>query len=123
MEKFSRWVFLIAGTVGLLMLLPMYFMEGQISADQPPAITHPEFFYGFVGIGVAWQVAFLVIGSDPVRYQPLMLPAIIEKYSFAGAVAVLFILGRVAAPLFVVSLFDLTLGVLFTVVYFSLGKK
>lgn len=123
MEKFSRWVFLVAGTVGLLMLFPMYFLEGQISADQPPAITHPEFFYGFVGIGVAWQVAFLVIGSDPVRHRPLMLPSIIEKFRFAGAVTVLFFLGRVAAQLFFVSLFDLTLGVLFTVAYFSLGSK
>jgi hypothetical protein len=30
-----------------------------------PAITRPDFYFGFVGLGLAWQVAFLVIASDP----------------------------------------------------------
>ena len=68
---FARRVFLIAGIYGLLVLLPLYFMEARIGRDQPPAITHPEYFYGFLGVAVSWQVAFLVISRDPVRFRPL----------------------------------------------------
>ena len=57
--KFSRWVFRIAGIYGLIVLVPQYFMEGRMGADYPPAITHPEYYYGFLGVGVAWQIAFL----------------------------------------------------------------
>ena len=36
-------------------------------------------YYGFVGVTLAWQVAFLVIASDPVRYRTFMLTAMLEK--------------------------------------------
>ena len=88
--KFATWVFRIAGIYGLLVMTPQYFLEAQIGRDQPPPITHPEFFYGFVGVAVAWQLAFLVISLDPARYRLLMLPAIVEKATFAIATAVLF---------------------------------
>jgi hypothetical protein len=39
---FARRVFLIAGIYGLLVLLPLSFMEGRIGRDQPPPITHPN---------------------------------------------------------------------------------
>ena len=70
---FARRTFLIAGVYGLLALVPMYFLEGRIGRDIPPPITHPEYFYGFIGVAVAWQVAFLVIARDPVRFRPLMI--------------------------------------------------
>jgi pimeloyl-ACP methyl ester carboxylesterase len=82
---FARWVFGIAGVYGLLILTPMYFLEDRISLDQPPSITHPEYYYGFVGVAIAWQVAFLVISRDPVRYRLMMIPAIIEKGSYVIA--------------------------------------
>jgi hypothetical protein len=44
----------------------------SIGQDQPPAITHPEFYYGFVGVATTWQVTFLIIRRDPKRYRPLM---------------------------------------------------
>jgi hypothetical protein len=34
-----------------------------------------------------------MIGSDPKRYRPLMLAAVVEKFSFAMAVYVLFAKG------------------------------
>jgi|SRR5579872_615904 len=43
--------------------------------DTPPAITHPEYFYGFLGGALAWQFLFLVLSTDPVRYRPMILPA------------------------------------------------
>lgn len=111
--NFARWVFRVAGAVGLLGLVPIYFSEKQIGIDTPPPITHPEYFYGFVGIAIAWQVAFLVIGQDPRRYRPLMPAAMIEKFTFSLGVWILFFKGRVAAQMLIAGTFDLTLGVLF----------
>jgi len=82
---FARRVFLIAGIYGLLVLAPHYFLEAKIGRDHPPEITHPEFFYGFIGVAVAWQVAFLIIARDPVRYRLIMLPGILEKVAFGVA--------------------------------------
>ncbi len=66
--RFSKTVFMIAGIYGIIVILPGYFTEGRFSAQFPPAITHPEFYYGFYGVALAWQVAFLVIATDPVRF-------------------------------------------------------
>jgi hypothetical protein len=88
--NFARWVFRIAAIYGVIVLLPMYWLERQIGQDQPPAITHPEFFYGFVGVALAWQIVFWIISQDPARYRLLMLPAVLEKATFSLATFVLF---------------------------------
>jgi len=121
--QFARWVFRIAGIVGLMMLLPMYFLEEQIGRDQPPPIAHPEFFYGFVGVAVAWQFAFLVISLDPHRYRLLMLPAVIEKASFSSAAVALFIAGRLALPMLAAGLLDAMWGLLFAVSFWVCGPQ
>ncbi len=117
-----RRLFWIAGIYGLLALSPQFFMENRIGTDQPPAITHPEYFYGFLGVGVAWQIAFLVIATDPARYRPLIIAAVVEKFSFAVAVALLFAWGRVSGTLCLFAAIDLLLGVLFLVAFASLGR-
>ena len=78
-QLFARRVFTVAGIYGLVVLVPFYFLERWLGENRPPAITHAEFYYGFAGVAVAWQVAFLIIGRDPVRYRLLMLPAILAK--------------------------------------------
>jgi hypothetical protein len=70
--KFAKIVFRIAGIWGLLVIPPLYFMFDLIGRNDPPPITHPGFFYGFVGLALSWQIAFLVIATDPVRFRPLM---------------------------------------------------
>jgi hypothetical protein len=119
---FGRWVFGGAGVYGLLVLLPMYFLEERIGTDDPPAITHPEHFYGFVGVAVAWQVAFLVIARDPVRFRPLMIPAVLEKASFGIAVALLFAAGRVSRTTLVFGILDLILGTLFVAAFLKVPR-
>lgn len=121
--KFSRWVFRIAGIYGLLVLVPHYFLEEHISAEAQQPFTHPEFFYGFVGIGIAWQIAFLIIAHDPLRFWPMIIPSILEKFSFAGAVTVLFIQQRVPEMMFAAGMVDLGLGVLFIVAWRRLAAK
>ena len=115
--RIVRWIFWVAGVYGLAVLLPQYFLLEQIGRDQPPAITHAEYFYGFVGVAVAWQVAFLVIGHDPPRYRPLMLVAALEKISFGIAVALLFAQQRVAASTFFFGMVDLLLAGAFVVAW------
>jgi len=39
-------------------------LEYYIGEQDPPPITHPEFFYGFVGVAVAWQMLFLLMSRD-----------------------------------------------------------
>ena len=114
---FARLTFLIAGIYGLVILLPQYLLEVRTGRDFPPAITHPEYYYGFIGVAVAWQVAFLVLAKDPVRYRPMMIPAIIEKASFGIAVGLLFALNRVSLPMLGAGLVDLILGTLFVIAY------
>jgi len=54
---FARRVFLFAGVIGLLTLVPQYLMEARVGRDFPPPITHPEYFYGFVGVGMVFLIA------------------------------------------------------------------
>ena len=114
---FARRVFMAAGTYGLLVLLPQYLLETKTGVDFPPAITHPEYYYGFIGVGVAWQVAFLLISRYPGTLRPLMIPAVLEKASFSIAVFVLYAGGRVAKPMLAVAMIDFVLGILFTIAF------
>jgi hypothetical protein len=114
---FAKRVFLTAGVIGLLTLLPQFFMEGRIGRDFPPPITHPEHFYGFVGVGTVWQIMFLIIATDPVRLRPAMIAAVLEKLSFGVPVIGLYVQGRVPAMLLGFGLFDLFLGLLFVLSY------
>ena len=113
--NFARRVFLIAAVYGLIVLTPMYFLERKTGEDRPPPITHPEYYYGFIGVALAWQFAFLVISRDPARYRPLMIPSVIEKLTFAVAVAVLFLRGRTGSMMLAAGLVDLTWAVLFVI--------
>jgi hypothetical protein len=113
---FVRRLFRIAGIYGLIVMLPQYFLETRIGNDFPPAITHPEYFYGFVGTVVAWQCVFLVIAGDPRRYRPLMLVAVLEKLAFAVPVALLLTQGRLAPGAIVgFAGIDLLLAIGFTI--------
>ena len=114
---FARRVFLFAAIYGLVVLLPQYFMEERTGRDFPPPITHPEYYYGFIGVAVAWQVAFILISRDPIRYRPLMIPAILEKATFGTATIVLFALDRLAGQMLAAGMLDLILGALFTSAY------
>jgi len=115
--KFAKTVFLIAGIYGLIVLVPQFFLERKIGVDTPPPITHAEFFYGFVCVAVAWQVLFLILSRDPIRYRPVMVPAVLEKIGFPIAFLVLYLQGRVAPTIFIPASLDLVLLFLFIAAY------
>lgn len=115
--RFAKIVFLVAGIWGLLVMTSLYFLFDSIGRKDPPPITHPGFFYGFVGVGLAWQIAFLFISRDPVRFRPLMIPSMIEKFSYGIAVVVLVLQSRMHSSDLVFAATDLLLGILFVVAY------
>jgi hypothetical protein len=114
---FSKRVFLIAGIWGLLIVSPLFFLFDMFGRMNPPAISHPEFYYGFLTVTLAWQLAFLVIGSDPARYRPLMLPAIVEKMAYVAAMLILFGQGRILSSQLAFAGTDFVLGALFTIAF------
>ena len=119
-DRFSSIVFLAAGIYGLIVLAPGFFGEKMVAEKMPPAITHPEFYYGFLGVAVAWQVAFLIIARDPQRFRPIIPAAILEKLTFCVACAVLLALGRIPLIVAMGGAGDYILGTLFTNSYFRL---
>ena len=117
--RFAKIVFWIAGIWGVLVITPLYFLFDLIGRTDPPPITHPGFFYGFVGAALAWQIAFFVIATDPLRYRPLIIPSVFEKVSYTAAVIVLVLQGRMHSSDLVFGMTDLLLGVLFVIAYFK----
>lgn len=115
---FARRVFFWAGIYGILVLAPLYFMEGKLARDFPPAFSHPEQFYGFIGVALAWQFAFLLIASDVPRYRLFMLPAIAEKLLSSISALILYAADRVAAMTAAPAVVDLFLALLFIVAFF-----
>jgi hypothetical protein len=117
MDRFARRVYTVAGIYGLIVILPQYVMEDRIGRDAPPPITHPEYFYGFIGVVAAWQLAFLVIARDPQRFRALMPVTVLEKLAFAVPVALLWAKGRVAGSVLPFGGIDLILAALFYMSY------
>lgn len=119
--KLARYIFAAAGTIGILLLLPMYFFLEKAGVDNPPPITHPEFYYGFIGVALAFQIVFLIIATDPLKYRPLMLAAVVEKFAFVIPTFYLYSQGRVAGPIVGGAALDLIWGILFIVSYFAIS--
>jgi hypothetical protein len=115
--RFAKRVFFIAAIYGVLVLTPQYFMESRVGHDFPPAVTHPEFYYGFIGVALAWQLLFFIIARDPVRYRAAMGPAIFEKLSFGIAGIALYAQGRLATPVCAAGLLDIVFAILFFIAY------
>src|SRR5262245_35157642 len=120
--QFAKRLFLVAGIYGVAVIAPMFFLEYTIGAMDPPAITHAEFYYGFVCTALAWQIVYLMMSRDPLRLRPMLIPAIIGKAGFAVSVFVLFAQGRLAARNVILPSTDLVLAALFAWAYVALGS-
>lgn len=117
--KFSKIIFWIAAVWGVLSLTPLYFMFDAIARQDPPPITHPAFYYGFVGAGLAWQFAFVVIARDPLRFRPMMIPSVFEKFSYGAALVILYLQHRLHPTDLMFAGTDLLFGILFLVAFFK----
>ena len=93
--RFAKIVFTIAGIWGLAVLTPLYWLVDVTGRHYPSPAEYPHFFYGFISVAMAWQIAFLVIGSNPTRFRPFMIPGMLEKLSYVVTLAVLYGQGRI----------------------------
>ncbi len=121
--RFARLVFLVAGVYGIAVMAPMYFMEERIGRDMPPPINHPEYFYGFLGVTLAWQLLFLMLAKDPLRYRPMMMPATVEKVSYGIALVLLHLKHRLSTRVLQVGSLDWVFAVLFVAAYVATRRN
>src|SRR5580658_10916619 len=117
--KFARIVLWMATIWGVLTLSPLYFIFDLIGRQDPPPITHPAFYYGFVSVALAFQVVFLVIARDPVRFRPMMLPSMIEKFGAGAAFVALYVQHRLTSGDLALGCVDLLFGVLLVAAFFK----
>lgn len=121
--KFAKIVFRIAGIWGFLIVTPLYFMFDVIPKRDPPAITHPAFYYGFVGVTLVWQLAFLIIASDPVRFRPFMIAGIFEKLVYIIPTALLVVQKRTNPNDLIFVATDSLLCILFVMAYLRTPRR
>jgi hypothetical protein len=122
--RWIKWLFYICGIYGSLVIPPLYLRERQLAAEGLPGITYPEFFYGFIGVGLAWQIVFLVIGTDPRRYRPIILiAALVEKLGFGIPALLLYRAGRLSKEMLAAGCLDLVMAVLFLAAWVQIGKQ
>lgn len=114
---FARYVFTGAGIWGLVVLPPLFFLTDLSGRSYALPTQYPQFYYGFLMVALAWQVAFLVIGRNPERFRLLMIPAIIEKFGYVLTLAVLYAQGRIPVEDTLPLWPDLILGVLFVAAF------
>ena len=100
--RWISWWFRGAAIFGLVALLPQYLLPQPAGTELVA--------YGFIGTAAAFQLVFWVIAGDPVRYRPLMLPAVAEKLAFGVPAFLLFASGKVPAPVLLFGAIDLLLG-------------
>jgi hypothetical protein len=103
-------VFRLAGIWGILVLTPLFFTFDA-------ARHHPQFYFGFLDVTMAWQIAFFVIASDPVRFRPMMIPAMLEKLGYVLTMPILYARSQVTGAEALTAVPDFVLLILFVVAY------
>lgn len=119
--RFARIVFWCAAVWGFVTLIPLYFLFDTIGRRSPPPVTHPDFYYGFLAVALAWQVVFALIATDPLRFRLMMLPSALEKFGYGATLAVLYLQHRLYPSQLVFGGMDALLGVLFLVAFLATG--
>ncbi len=118
--KFAKYLFLLAGISGIVLLFPLYFIE---TGTEATAISHPAFYYGFIGVALAFQVLFIIISFDLYKYRMAIIPCIIEKFSFAVPVIILYFQNSVPNTILGAGIMDLVLGILFAIVFLAKPQR
>lgn len=93
--KFAKVVFVCAGIWGIGVLTPLYWLVDVSGRRYGVPTEYPQFYYGFLSVAMAWQIAFLIIGSNPARFRTLMIPGILEKLGYVVPLVLLYQQARV----------------------------
>jgi hypothetical protein len=115
--KLARIIFTGAGIWGVTVLTPLYWLVDITGRRYPPPADYPQFFYGFMAVALAWQIAFLLIGSNPARFRSLMIPAMIEKFGYVSTLFVLYGRSLITSIDLQPAIPDGILGMLFVVAF------
>jgi hypothetical protein len=121
--KFAKMVFLTAGVWGIVVLTPLYFLADVTGRRYAPPAEYPHFFYGFLAVTTAWQIAFLLIGMNPARLRPLMIPSVIEKLGYVVILLLLHGQARISAADALAAVPDLILGLLFVAAFVKTAPR
>lgn len=113
---FAKWVFTLGGIWGVLVIGPLFFLEGALAKASEP-FSHPDAYYGFVASTFAWQLGYLVIGRDPGRYRPFMLLGALGKLIYFSSCWILFATGRIPMAVPAIASPDILLAVLFVIAW------
>lgn len=118
--KAAKYIFGAAGIYGTALLLPRLNTWGERYSDKdwaPVPKEAPVYYYGFVSGALTWQLAFLLMARDPIKYRDLMPIAMLEKFVFVGSCAMLAWQGRLQPTMKIAAVVDGTLGALFVAAY------
>ena len=119
--RFATTVFTVAGMYGIVVLVPPLFLESQYNRMYPPPVTHPEFFYGFFALGIAWQILFFILATDPIKYRAMMIPSMLEKTGYPLALIFLHLHNRIVPRMFALGSLDWIFLILFAIAYAKTG--
>jgi len=113
--RLAKWIFLLAGVSGLLCTVPLLFAENTMGGRQA------EFYYGFVCLDICWQILYLFLSSDPIRYRPMTIAAFLAKGSGTIALTWLYLLARVSVQWIVIGAVDGIFAMFFAIAYWATG--
>jgi len=117
--RLARFVFIGAGIWGIAVLTPLYWLVDISGRRYPPPTEYPAFFFGFIAVALVWQIAFLVIGFNPAKFRPLMILAMLEKFSYVLTLLVLFGQSRISSIDVQPAVPDGLIGLLFVAAYWA----
>jgi hypothetical protein len=121
--KLARWTFRAAGVFGLIVMVPMLFAEKLIEQIMPPPVNHPEFFYGFVILNICWQILYLFLARDPIRFRLMMIPSFFAKASGPVALMGLYLQNRISSQWITTTILDGIFAMLFLVSFWVTGRE
>ena len=111
--RFAKVVFVGGGIWGFAIVTPLYVLRHTVMQQHPSLATDPEFFYAFLAVTMAWQLAFVTIGLDPVGLRKLMIPAMVEKFGYVLTMVLLWLRGQAPGSEALLAIPDCALGLLF----------
>ena len=111
----AKWIFRIAGIYGLLVVVPLFVADTS-------GLANPVHYYRFAGLALAFQILFLLISTDPVRYRPVMLICVLEKLA-ALPFIVLYLTGRGDEQFFFGGIIDQALAIAFVAAFLLTPKR
>lgn len=121
--RFAQRLLLTVGIYGILVVTPLLFLERQLGERFPPAITHPELYYGFIWVTLAWQIVYLMMWRNPLRFRPMLIPAILGKAGLAISAIVLYAQQRLETANVGLASIDLILAALLLWTFVALAER